>query len=119
MKATLLSLLLVAALAAPATAAASDVLITGQTLSAGQALASDDGHYVLTMQSDGNLVLYRVNAPASLSALWSSHTSRDVGDHAALQADGNLGVFDASGQTIWSSNSYSPGCTNLDLQDDG
>ncbi len=102
-----------------ATAAASDVLLTGGTLSAGQFLTSADGHYELTLQGDGNLVLYLLNGAGAPRAVWQSGTGGDTGDHAVLQSNGNLVLVDASGQTLWSTNKTASGCTNLKLQDDG
>ena len=43
----------------------------------------------------------------------------DTGDHAVLQYDGNLVLFDANGQTLWSSNTSTAGCANLVVQEDG
>ena len=101
------------------TAAASDVLLTGANLSAGQFLTSADGHYELALQGDGNLVLYVLNGAAAPRAIWQSGTSGDTGDRAVLQSNGNLVLVDASGQTLWSTNKTATGCTNLKLQDDG
>jgi hypothetical protein len=110
---------LVVALAAAANAAASDTLLSGGTLTAGQTLTSADGHFELAMQSDGNLVLFVINAGASPRAVWSTGTSGDIGDHAVLQSNGNLVLLDANGQTIWSDNKAAAGCVNLKVQGDG
>jgi hypothetical protein len=107
------------ALAAPSVAAASDRLLAGQSLSDGQALTSADGQYELTMQSDGNLVLYMVNGNAGLMPLWAAGTKGNSGDRVVLQNNGNLAVYNATNQVLWSSNTSNPGCTNLLLQDDG
>jgi hypothetical protein len=110
---------LVVAVAATSTALASDTLISGGTLSAGQILTSADGHFELAMQSDGNLVLFVINNGGTPRAVWSTGTSGDVGDHAVLQSNGNLVLLDTAGQTIWSTNRSATGCTNLKVQDDG
>ncbi len=102
-----------------AVAAAPSALLGGQTLTAGHTLASPDGHYILAMQTDGNLVLYLHNGGFNLRALWSSGTSGDRGDRAVLQSNGNLVLYDAKNQALWSTNTSSAGCTNLVVQEDG
>jgi hypothetical protein len=106
-------------LAAAPAALASDVLLSGGTLTAGQFLTSADGHYELDMQGDGNLVLYVLNGPSTPRTVWQSGTAGDTGDRAVLEGNGNLVLIDAAGQTLWSTNKTASGCTNLKLQDDG
>jgi hypothetical protein len=118
-RAGLAAVIAVLLLALPSSAAATDTLLTGQTLSAGQSLVSADGHYALIMQGDGNLVLYLGNGPGGLVPLWSSGTSGDTGAHALLQSNGNVVLYDAANEPLWSSNTSSAGCTNLTVQDDG
>ncbi len=108
-----------AALAGPALADTGDTLLDNQTLAAGQTLLSGDGHFELSMQSDGNLVLYVRNDGALGRALWSSHTSGDKGDHAVLQDDGDMALVSSGGQVLWSTDTSGVGCANLVLQDDG
>lgn len=108
---------LLAAVALSATAAtpSTGTLPAGGTLSAGQAVPSPDGHYTLTMQSDGNLVEYVTHG----SALWSSKTHGTKATHAVLERNGNLVLLDRHGATVWSSNSHTTGCPELLLQNDG
>jgi hypothetical protein len=102
--------------AAPAAAAAvPSTLGPGGTLSAGQELASPDGHYDLLLQSDGNLVLYIAGG----RALWSSKTAGATGDHAVMQTNGNLVLYDTSNQVLWSTNTSGANCGSLTLQNDG
>ncbi|HWF55706.1 MAG TPA: hypothetical protein VG223_13790 [Solirubrobacteraceae bacterium] len=96
-----------------------DTLLGTQTLTAGRTLVSGDDHYELTMQPDGNLVLYLLEDGSQGRALWSSGTGDNPGAKAVLQADGDLVVRSAAGDTLWASNTSSAGCTNLVLQDDG
>ena len=102
-----------------ANSAATDTLLGGQTLTAGQTLVSTDGHYVLALQDDGDLVLSTLNGLGAGRVLWSSGTAGDTGDYAVLQDDGNLVLLDSGGQTLWSSNTSTAGCTNLVVQEDG
>lgn len=52
----------------------------------------------LTMQSDGNLVLYDTTG----KALWSSGTAGNSNAHLTLQTDGNLVIYSAGGSPLWS-----------------
>ena len=55
----------------------------------------------LTLQNDGNLVLYT----SSNAALWSSRTAGTTGNRLIMQNDGNLTLYNASNAVIWSTNS--------------
>lgn len=54
----------------------------------------------LTMQTDGNLVLYTTSGDVQ----WASNTSGNSGATAALQNDGNFVVYSSSGAVLWASN---------------
>jgi hypothetical protein len=60
-------------------------------------LVSPNGGFWLTVQTDGNLVLYRGNCASNPNpgcAVWSTKTSRAVGDYyLAVQDDGNLVLY--------------------------
>ena len=48
----------------------------------------------MTMQEDGNLVIYHEEESPPPKAVWASHTSGPVGEYfLALKSDGNLAVF--------------------------
>lgn len=81
-------------------------------IAAGSGIWSADGRFYLTMQTDGNLVLY---GPSG--ALWQSGTSGSGANTALFQQDGNLVLYSTTG-AVWASgtNSY---CANLALQNDG
>lgn len=79
----------------------------------GGSLYSANGKYRLTLQDDGNLVLYN----SSGHALWA--TNRANGDVLALQSDGNLVVYTSSHKAIWASNTGDSHATYLVVQDDG
>merc|ERR1712224_51226 len=51
-------------------------------------LESENGEYRLTMQGDGNLVLYRGGDP-----LWASGTDGEYGAHCVFQKDGHFLVY--------------------------
>ncbi|MGY0231882.1 hypothetical protein [Longispora urticae] len=76
-------------------------LTAGQSLAAGQSVATANGQYRLVMQADGNLVQF--TGDADPRALWSSNTAGHPGATAVLQRDGNLVVRGADGAALWNS----------------
>lgn len=97
--------------ATSALAAGENILSQKEYLYAGQQIVYTC-YYRLTMQADGNLVLYERSR-----ALWSSNTA-GRGAYAAMQADGNLVVYNWSHQAVWSSGTYGNPGAYLMLQDD-
>jgi MYXO-CTERM domain-containing protein len=89
-------------------------LLLGQGLVGGGALLSCDGRFRLTLQLDGNLVLYEGD-----KALWASNSNNFSPFDATLQTDCNLVLYDAGKAAHWASNSSGhSGCT-LAVQNDG
>ena len=86
------------------------------TLSAGgQPVRSSSGTYRLSMQVDGNLVIY----DAAGRAIWSSATNVPYSSYFVVQADGNVVIYDGEdGFPLWTAGVYSPGA-RLIMQDDG
>jgi hypothetical protein len=68
----------------------------GGEMYAFQKIQSADGRYTLTMQKDGNLVLYSPNR-----ALWQSGTSNHPLSRLAIQPDGNMVVYDTNRRPAW------------------
>jgi hypothetical protein len=60
---------------------------------------------VLTLQKDGNLVIYpnAASANAQTGALWSSGTSGNPGDVMFYQPDDNLVIYSNYGKVLWQS----------------
>jgi len=58
-----------------------------------------NGSNRLVMQSDGNLVYYTQNNVA----LWSSQTSGNTGARLVIQTDGNMVVYSSGGAALWAS----------------
>ncbi|GJF31539.1 hypothetical protein KNE206_42390 [Kitasatospora sp. NE20-6] len=76
-------------------------ITSGTTLASGQSYTT--GKAKLTMQADGNLVLYT----AANQPLWASNTNGNPGAVARMQPDGNLVVYTADGsRALWSSNTF-------------
>ncbi|MFI8215807.1 hypothetical protein [Streptomyces sp. NPDC085932] len=69
----------------------------------------------LVMQSDGNLVMYRLRDG---KAIWATGTHGHPGAYAKMQTDGNLVIYDAYNRFLWNSNTVSPGAFAV-LQNDG
>ena len=98
--------------AGPASAAVPNSITAGNSLGVGGRIESANGHYVLVVQADGNVVEY-----AGRTALFSTHTH---GATAVLQVrtDGNVVVV--IGKQVWWSGTYLSGKTNkLYLDDSG
>lgn len=92
-----------------------DRLQPGQTLTAGQRISSPNGQYALTLQADGNLVLYTAKG----AALWASNTVGKFGARAVLQQDGNFVMYDGAGAAFWATNTAGHSGAFLRVQDDG
>jgi RHS repeat-associated protein len=88
-------------------------LASGATLKSGNSLISDGVR--LSMQSDGNLVIYALK---SGQALWSTQTSGHAGAVATMGTDGNLAVHEADGTVLWSKGASVAG-SYAQLLDDG
>jgi len=70
----------------------------GQTLGSGGQLRTADGLVLLTLQSQGDLVLTR-----SGSQVWRSNTAANPGARLVMQTDGNLVLRSTSGRALWNS----------------
>jgi hypothetical protein len=100
-------------------AAAASMLGPSQTLAAGNNLVSPNGQYVLSMQTDGNLVLY---AGPQRIVKWSSRTNGPIDNTAflAMQNDGNLVVYARGGPKFATgTNNAANANPSLEVQDDG
>lgn len=90
------------------------------SLEAGESITTANRY--LVMQYDGNLVLYRYADGVIGEALWASGTF--AGSHAVVnykavfQGDGNLVIYNASGNAKWASRTQHSG-DRLVLQEDG
>ncbi|NVJ60249.1 MAG: DUF5011 domain-containing protein [Gammaproteobacteria bacterium] len=90
-------------------------LQSNQRLNVGEQIESSNGAYRLTMQTDGNLVLYTSNG----SPVWASGTNGTAATRVTLQGDGNLVIRDAGGAAVWSSKTAGSGVTRLTINNDG
>lgn len=93
---------------------ASSRLETGQSLTPGQSLVSQDGRFTFIHQLDGNLVTY---GPSGV--VWASNTGGRATTQLVMQADGNLVLYNG-GTPIWATSSNSGGTHPvLIMQNDG
>ena len=81
-------------------------LTVKETCSKSSTVTEGPGGYpnaVLTLQKDGNLVMYpsAADATADTGAIWASNTSSDAGDAMFLQPDGNLVIYGSYGNVVW------------------
>jgi hypothetical protein len=93
--------------AVPSSTPGSSSIFRGQSCRVGNAL--------LTMQWDGNLVLYDQYARAR----WATNTWGQGGVRATMQIDGNFVVYDANDRPLWASNTYWHTDYVLAIQGDG
>ncbi|MDX8053928.1 LysM peptidoglycan-binding domain-containing protein [Lentzea sp. BCCO 10_0798] len=89
-----------------------DTLQAGQELTRGQQLTSVNG-YMLTLQSDGNLVLSE-----NTGTVWASGTDGKGAVRAALQDDGNFVLYTSDDNAVWSTGTQGNEGARLVLQDD-
>ncbi len=90
-------------------------LLNGEQLGAERKLFSADGTSVLTVQGDGNVVVFRLGR-----LMWQS-TSRDpaLSPVLVMQSDGNLVVYSTTGRVLRSFGTFGKGATQVVLGNDG
>lgn len=94
-----------------------NILNTGQELTAGQELRSNDGRFNLIMQNNGDLVLYHGTV-----VVWDTKTSNLPASArpsvARMQDDGNFVLYNPSNIPIWATGTQGNPGAQLILQDD-
>jgi serralysin len=93
-----------------------DALEPNETLAIDQSLVAPSGFGRLTLQTDGNLVLY-CQRPQGWVPRWATDTWGQPVDTCIMQTDGNLVLYDGS-TPVWSSNTWTFPGARLVLQDD-
>ncbi|MGB0942232.1 MAG: hypothetical protein ACPGUE_07525 [Marinomonas sp.] len=73
---------------------------------------------ILSMQGDGNLVLYKKDSGTISKAFWASGTNQGSGYRTIFQGDGNLVIYDAKGKAKWASGTH-PNGNRIIMQSDG
>ncbi len=107
---------------APAVAPASgrnDQLAGGASLDTFANLTSGNGRYRLSVQGDGNLVLYRIQGSAA-DPIWSTQTHDPQGAQLTMNKNGILSLVSRGGSVLWnSSKAPAVGTFHLEVQNDG
>jgi hypothetical protein len=101
-------------LASPPPPSVGSVLGAGETLGSNESLASPSGRFTLTMQDDGNLVLYDGATP-----IWASNTDGHAGATLTMQSDGNLVVYTTGNSAIFATGTNGHAGADLEVQNDG
>ena len=91
-----------------------DRLNSGESLQINESLGSSNGQYSLTLQADGNLVLYESGG----QPVWASGTDGQDVSTANLQTDGNFVLSSSAGAAVWASGTNGNDGASLVLQDD-
>merc|ERR1712096_39428 len=108
-------------------------LFNGERLRGGEQLISRNGCYKLCVQTDGNLVVYKLDFYAAGASsllntgndipVWSSQTwQKGPGPHElVMQSDNHLCMYDANGQCTWANGVHRKGVGKVfaRMQDDG
>ncbi|KAH8660616.1 hypothetical protein BX600DRAFT_499738 [Xylariales sp. PMI_506] len=97
----------------------SDRLSEGQYLRVDESLYDATGRYNVTLQRDGNLVIYDNENEKSL---WASGTSGQANPNSlVVQSDSNTCLYDKAGKPYWATDTWkqSDGGLVLIMQDDG
>ncbi len=90
-------------------------LNAGAALGVGQQLTAVFAGYYLTLQGDGNLVLYA----ATGAPVWASDTVGSGAIRAIMQQDGNLVLYDETGRPKWATNTDGNEGAYASLETDG
>ncbi len=85
-----------------------------QGLRFGHGIYSCDGRFHFTLQTDGNLVLYKGG-----TALWSSGTVGQPAYGVYMQGDGNLVIYTGLPRALWASTTGGQPGASLSVQNDG
>ncbi|MGW6822991.1 trypsin-like serine protease [Streptomyces sp. NPDC055005] len=99
------------------------VIKSGQVIASGTTLVGK--HLKLSMQADGNMVIYHNSGGEGKgAALWSSNTYGNAGAYAVMQADGNFVIYtktggDGKGGHLWSTATFGNAGAYLAFQNDG
>jgi hypothetical protein len=78
-------------------------------LTVGSSIYSPNGNFRITLQTDGNFVLYKKNSNGTESGIWSSRTQGKAAASVYFQTDGNLVVYNANHTPLWASGIYYAG----------
>jgi len=88
----------------------------GERLTAGQPLHSADGRFRFEVGEDANLIVHWIGH----RTIWNSDNAKARGEYyLILQEDGNLVLYNAEDEPIWSTGTVGSGAESLVMQSDG
>lgn len=87
-------------------------------LSPDSGIFSQNGNFVLWMQTDGNLVLYNKSGSGWV-AVWATGTTGSGAVVTHFQSDGNLVLYTQQGVAVWNSATGNNPCSELAVGDNG
>ncbi|MBD2152827.1 hypothetical protein H6F44_22335 [Pseudanabaena sp. FACHB-1277] len=93
---------------------AQKMLKSNESMGKNESRISPNGCYRLTLQEDGNLVVYNRS-----KALWGSGTEGKAIESLRMQSDGNLVMYGYDNKPVWASNTLGNDGARLEVQDDG
>jgi pimeloyl-ACP methyl ester carboxylesterase len=96
-------------------APAAPTMRPGDWLSVNWWVESPNQRFYLAYQSDGNLVLYRLDGVP----IWATMTNGTDPGFVAMQGDGNFVIYDAAGLPIWHTNTWGNPGAYLTIHNDG
>ncbi|QDT78225.1 Bifunctional hemolysin/adenylate cyclase precursor [Gimesia maris] len=99
-----------------------DQLIGNQDFHLGQSIYSENGAVRLTLQPDGNLVIFNLRDTTGNPVIWSLGTQGSGAAFLRMQTDGNLVLYSAGGASVvWNSGTFDPGnpAVRARIQNDG
>lgn len=97
-----------------------DRLNAGQDLLLGQSIYSPNGAVRLTLQPDGNLVIFNLRDTTGNPVIWSLGTHNSGAAFLRMQTDGNLVLYRAGGASVvWNAQTTNSGAVRANIQNDG
>jgi len=87
----------------------------GEYIFAGYSLQTPECYYRVTLQTDGNLVIYDPYG----RAMWASGTNGSGAAYATMQTDGNFVLYRWDGSAVWATGTNGWGGSQLKMQSDG
>ena len=75
--------------------------------------------YFLSLQTDGNLVEYRIDGPGRNVAVWAAGTRSSTPTTLTFQSDGNVVLRNRAGQALWATGTAGRGAVYFDVYGNG
>jgi hypothetical protein len=99
-----------------------ETLSSGSQLIPGEEISSNNGYFALTLQQDGNVVLYKANngTPVIVDPIWATGTNDFTPGNLIMQGDGNLVLYpQGGGNARWASGTSGNNGAFLNVENNG